>query len=385
MKHMKMISAAAALSMLGGVSMNAQNGGPEWSQTIERALGAHGINAKAVTDYQNGAETLHLTIDGKTVAERVAGNPGQGDYSSTVYVVLDGIESRMRYMFPVAGAVGSQMRPGGITASSRSTHQQARPVPGQYVYDPVRDWHSRSTLYTPDEVYEDIRDLDLLEIALENGVSRAVRVKLVDPSYASSIPMDAKLLLLRARVIDLQRGIVFEKPSSGSTAPAQPKVSRWLAYTQVNVQLIDDATGQIVWQDNLHDENYTSLSHNDPMEDCVKAIGSGVARALDRLYPSVAPRLSAYGSISALAASKKEKATAVYVDLGYDQELKPGDSLNVLMVKTVGENSGMTQIGTLTVSEVQGPRLSLCKVKKGDKDIYSALQAGQVLTVETAW
>lgn len=380
--NLKAIAAVAAIASACSTG-HAQNSGAAWTQTIERALAAQGISATAVADLKNGVETLHLTVNGKTVAEPVRANAGN-DYSSTVYVVMDGVESRMHYMYPVSGQVNSQMRP--VTASTRrGNQQQPRPMEQKINYDPARDWHSHSNMYKPDEIFEDIRDLDLLEIALENGVSDAVRVKLIDPSYAKSVPASEKLLLLRARVIDIQRGVIYEKPKEGAPAPAQPKISRKLAYTNINIQLIDDMTGEVVWQDSIEDDYNTIMQSSDPMDDCLRSIKNDLTRVLDGLFPFVAPRLSSEGNVTALDSFKKEKANTVFVNLGSSNELKKGDTLEVYLQQNIAGNAGLTQIGSLTVSEVQGPNLSLCKVKKGEKEIYNALQNGQTLVVQTNW
>lgn len=362
----------------------AQSNGSIWSQTIQRALDAQGIKATAVTDIQNGAETLHLTIDGKTVAEPVTGDISSQDYSSTIYVVIDGIESRMRYMYPVTGTVASQIRPADNPGRTNS-RQPARPAPEKYTHDPLREWHSRSTMYKPDDVFDDLRDLDLLEITLENAVSKATRVRLIDPAYAKSVPVNETLLLLRARVIDLQRGLIYEVPKEGEPQPKEPKIVRKLAYANVDIQLIDDATGQVVWQSTISDDDNTSFMSTDPMDGCLKHIASSLTKALDNMYPSTAPRLSATGLVTAISAEKKEKANEVFINMGSAQELVHGDNLVVYLEQTVGGNTGLTQIGTLTVSEVQGPSLSLCKVHKGEKDIYAAIQSGKTLVVKTAW
>lgn len=39
------------------------------------------------------------------------------------------------------------------------------------------------------------------------------------------------------------------------------------------------------------------------------------------------------------------------------------------------------QIGQLRVEKVNGDNLSLCKVQKGGKEIYEALQSGQELVI----
>lgn len=121
MKDMEILKTLSAVSlMLVSLGAAAQNSnGAAWSETIERALAAHGISASAATDLKGGAPTLHLSIDGKIVQEPVMSMTSVPDYSSPVYVIIDGIESRMRYMYPVGGAVKSQVRPsGGITAST---------------------------------------------------------------------------------------------------------------------------------------------------------------------------------------------------------------------------------------------------------------------------
>lgn len=390
MKDMEILKTLSAVSlMLVSLGAAAQNSnGAAWSETIERALAAHGISASAATDLKGGTPTLHLSIDGKTVQEPVMSMTSVPDYSSPVYVIIDGIESRMRYMYPVGGAVKSQVRPsGGITASSRSHggQMQSRPQEMMRQYDPVRDWHARSSSYMPDEVYEDIRDLDLLESAIETGVSDAVRVSLVDPAYARSIPAEQQVLLLRVRVIDLQRGDVYEKPKEGTPAGTAPKLSRRMAYANVNIQLVDDMTGVVVWQDNIDSSDNTIIVREDPMMDCISGIKRAVTNALNELYPYVAPRLSVEGRMTALASSSKQKANTVFIDLGSDHELKAGDYLTVYRQQSVGGNAGLTQIGTVSVSEIQGPSLSLCKVRKGEKEIFTALSAGDVLVVRTNW
>lgn len=365
-------------------SAAAQDNGSVWSQTIERALGAHGIEAHASTDIQNGSPTLHLTIDGKTVREPVIGDDTVADYSSTIYVVIDGIESRMRYVNPIVGAIASQIR-NATNSQARSSNRQPSRSSDRSSYDPVREWHSRSSSYKPDEVFEEMRDLDLLAVALEHAIGNAVRVKLVDPAYANTIPAEETLLLLRARVIDLQRGLVFEKPKEGQPAPREPKISRKLAYANVNVQFINDADGQVVWQGTYDDNDYTSSTTTDPMENCLNHISSRLTRDLNVRYPYCAPRPSASGLVTELSAEKKEKANAVFINMGSDQELVSGDNLVVYLEQTVGGNTGLTQIGTLSISEVQGASLSLCKVKKGEKEIYAAIQSGQTLVVKTPW
>lgn len=354
-----------------------------WTSTIERALAAQGLESSAIADVQNGVETLHLTVNGKTVIEPVSANFDALDYSSTVYVIIDGIESRMRYMAPVRGTTGGQLRSTGL--SSHGGRIQRKTGGTSFAFDPVREWHSHSTIYKPDEIYEDTRDLDLLEVSLQRGVSNAVRAQLVDASYARSIPADQQLLLLRARVIDMQHGEVFEKPKEGSPANAPLKVSRRLAYANINIQLVDDMTGAVVWQDNLYDDDYTSLMTGDPMEDCLKSIANSLTSALDKMYPYSAPRLSAEGLVTEVASSNKGKVATFYIDLGSDQELKKGDALTVYVEQVVAGNVGLKQIGTANVTDVQGPSLSLCKVRKGEKEIYNAIEAGETLVVKTNW
>ena len=95
--------------------------------------------------------------------------------------------------------------------------------------------------------------------------------------------------------------------------------------------------------------------------------------------------MAVQGSILSVAEQKKERAKQVYIDLGFANEVRQGDTFTVYAPVSQGGNSGTTPIGTLTVSEVQGNTLSLCKVKKGEEEIYANIQKGATLTVQSKW
>ena len=86
-----------------------------------------------------------------------------------------------------------------------------------------------------------------------------------------------------------------------------------------------------------------------------------------------------------IAGQAQDKAETVYVNLGSNHEVRAGDTFTVYAPVAIGNNSGSTSIGTLTVDEVQGGTLSLCKVKKGGKEILTAIQQGATLIVHSKW
>ena len=68
-----------------------------------------------------------------------------------------------------------------------------------------------------------------------------------------------------------------------------------------------------------------------------------------------------YGSILKVVSTKRDKAKTIYINLGYDDPIKE------------------TKIGEIRITEIMGPKISLCKVNKGGETILTALNEGKTL------
>lgn len=333
-----------------------------WCQAIEQILADKGVDATANCDRDGNTKIIHLTVGNQTKRYVVPVNTRKTDYSSNILVAID----RMDY--------GPQWG-----------HNNRRLTP--------RDWHYTGGLSSqrPDEVWEDARDLSYVEEALRTAVARCNRASELMPEYIEqNLNEGNTVLTLRCRVLDLQRGEQYEKESGNAPADKggrlqRPRVSKRMAYGCVAVQLIDNMTGEVVLNKEFAKYDYVyASSTTDPMDNVVNSISSDITRQLNNRYPSVAPRPAISGRIlkAEEVNAKKEKAETVYIDCGTAQELTTSDEFTVYRVVLVNGNSGSTPIGKIKVKEIQGDNLSLCKVSKGDKEIYAALEAGDKLIIK---
>jgi len=347
----KIFTTAIAALLTLGAQAQLVTSDATWCDAIERAFESQGINANVNCDVYGYEKVLRVAVGGKTASISLK-NSAHADYSSNVCICVEPLAERH---FP-------------------------RELD-------VRVWPLKSSNNRVDDVFMDPNDDAYLFDALQGALTDIPRVKVVDGYYADqAINETGQLMLLRCNVLNMLRGERFVA-AKGNAQPTKkrPEVERRLAYLEVNLQLVDYRTGEIVWQKRVQADDYTTLSYTDPMETCRNRVTRELTSFLKSAYPSVAPRVSVEGEVTQLVASKKDKAETVYINLGSDNRVKKGDTFVVYRQLNVGGNIGKEKIGTVSVSEVRGATLALCKVKKGDKDIYAALMNGELLIVESEW
>lgn len=71
---------------------------------------------------------------------------------------------------------------------------------------------------------------------------------------------------------------------------------------------------------------------------------------------------------------KKDKIISCYINLGSSQGIKTGDIFAILAPKVVIGQVTYNEIGRLKVDAVVSEAISLCKVTKGHKDLFSAIE-----------
>lgn len=121
--------------------------------------------------------------------------------------------------------------------------------------------------------------------------------------------------------------------------------------------------------------------------------GSGATHelAINNTYPHCKKDMKSFvqeffplqGKVVELAEAKGDKVKTLYVSLGSDAGMKEGQKFVVLAVKTVAGQQMTTEIGKLTLEEVNAPALSLCKVTGGSKEIMQASKDGVEMLVKT--
>lgn len=343
-------------SVAFGLMANAQvaTSDAAWCGTLQQALEDNGMQSEVRCDIQEGQKVLHVTTNGNT-KQYVLRNNNTIDYSSPVYIIASPFTLRQENMMRGQGH---------------------------------RMWLGmRSSTYQPDEVYSVPADVDMLEAKVRSAIAGVERVTLVDGDFSQNAELSGvPMLLLRGNVVAIQRGDKFEPiKADNPQRDRRPKIERTCAYANVHFELVDYRTGEIVWQTDASDNNYTTSSFSDPMESVVRSISNRVANKLHDMYPTSAPRLACRGNVLRANEVKKEKAESVFINVGTSQELHKGDTFAVYESFDVDGQEGQKQIGTLSITEVQGPQLSLCKVKKGEKEIYAALQRGSAIVVRSTY
>ena len=326
-----------------------------WCEVMEQALADKGIKANVRSDMDGSNKIAHVTVAGETQRYVVPSASSKQDYSSPVYVIVEAYAPRTVSVGFGRNRMDGRMWMGG-----------------------------RSGIFVPNEVYSNPIDADALQANIRTAVSRVPRVTLVDGEFTSTaLASDVPLLILKGDIIATQRGEQYKKPTSEQRGPRP--VERWFAYAKMHVELVNYRTGEVLWTADLDEDNYSSMYSTDPMESVQRSICNSIGQKLASLYPASAPRMAVQGCILSVAEQKKERAKQVYIDLGIANEIRKGDTFTVYAPVSQGGNSGATPIGTLTVSEVQGNTLSLCKVKKGEEEIYANMQKGATLTVQSKW
>jgi len=349
--------------LLSAQSISAQTSDAQWCQLIEQSLSDQGINSEVRCDYVGNQKVLHVGVNGHVRNYDVLSvRQERRDYSSPVYVICDPLVYELPYM-----RRGYEPTRRGVT--------------------PGRTWRAYSSTL-PDMVWEDPRDLDAIEVALQQAVGKPTRATLIDGRYAEQKAQDesAQVLELKTRIIECQRGERYEKPKADAPKGGHHDhvVERTYAYLEVNIQFVDYRTGEVLWQKSIDKDNYTfSVRYNDPMENCISYIANSVSSTLSSLYPTEAPRPNVQGQVIKMDEVKKEKVKSLFIDLGFDHELGNKENLYVYRVFSVAGQVGEEEVGRLQVEKIQGGSLTLCEVKKGEREVFNAFQSGETLVVRS--
>lgn len=98
------------------------------------------------------------------------------------------------------------------------------------------------------------------------------------------------------------------------------------------------------------------------------------------LIEAIAPL---HGQILEFEKINKNKVESLYINLGNEDGVAKGHNFAVMLIRKIGGKESKTRIGTIEISEVQGPDISLCKVKKGKEEIFNAHEKEQELCVDS--
>lgn len=89
------------------------------------------------------------------------------------------------------------------------------------------------------------------------------------------------------------------------------------------------------------------------------------------------------GTVLEISKVDKDKAKMLYISIGDADGVAKDAEFEVCISRIIGNRKTNSVIGLVKVKDVEGDDISLCEVKKGDKEILAAFNAGQTLTIKS--
>lgn len=238
------------------------------------------------------------------------------------------------------------------------------------------------TIYVDDfdsEVKVPNRALTIMRLAFLDGIRNTNRVNVIDATSAGS---DLSLSPLedarRFNAAYLLKGRLLQREATDDGNSHRRYHSRENSYKEkftLRMDLVRTSDGVTINTQNF--EETGSASGKDATQ--YSALENALINVPHEMRRFVETYFKVYGSILRIATDKGSKAKTVYINLGYDDPIKDGQRFDVVEDDMLEGNYIEHKIGEVRISEILGPKISLCKVNKGGEEIYQALNSGNTL------
>ena len=214
------------------------------------------------------------------------------------------------------------------------------------------------TIYVDDfdsEIKIPNRAINLIRLAFIDGIRNTNRINVVDAvSAGSDLSLSPLEDARRFRAEYLLKGNLIQREATDDGSSHRRYHSRENSYKETGSASGKDAT------------QYSALENsliNVPYE----------------MGLFVENHFKVYGSILKVVSTKRNKAKTIYINLGYDDPIKEGLRFDVVEDGILEEHNIETKIGEIRITEIMGPKISLCKVNKGGETILTALNERKTL------
>lgn len=151
--------------------------------------------------------------------------------------------------------------------------------------------------------------------------------------------------------------------------------TRYVATVNFSLSILNASNGTLVAQQNFT-SNGTGETDQLASSSALSANGKYLERFINNAY-------RAEGKVVELDDQDAKKVKTLYISLGTDDGVQKGQKIEVFKEVTIGGQISKKIIGELTIQEVMGPAVSLCKVNKGGDVILSEFGKGTNLPVRT--
>lgn len=153
------------------------------------------------------------------------------------------------------------------------------------------------------------------------------------------------------------------------------------AVINYSLKVIDPNTGKIVFNKSFkHGGDLLDMQSGDSPEEAIMLVSK---KAVKEMRPFVEEAFPIYGSILEVNEVKKDEVKSAYISVGSDTGVSKGNRFDICLERQVAGRTSQSVIGELEVVAVEGGDISLAKIKKGGKELKTALDANQTIVLKS--
>lgn len=241
---------------------------------------------------------------------------------------------------------------------------------------------------------------ETVRTSVMEGLHASNRVNLIDVDTKDVLKIEAerreagvspgddmeRLALMQQEGADLLIQGIINDITISETVTTDSKGEKSYSYEPIfafTLKVLDPKTGKIVETQTFKIPNglfdlsgFTIIAHSE--DEAVTAYSKLIPKKLNKFINAAFPIV---GSMLEIADSKGDEAKTLYISLGATNGANAKQKYDVREVRTIGGRESRKIIGEVEVTDVEGDDISLCKVKRGGKEISKSVGAGNKVIV----
>ncbi len=147
-----------------------------------------------------------------------------------------------------------------------------------------------------------------------------------------------------------------------------------------SVNIIDLTTGNSIAGERYNFSDYSAKS-GDTYDEAVVNTMSSVQNAVEKLVDA---HFKVQTKILQIEETAGKKAKSLYINIGSSMGIEPGQIFLVYYTQNIAGVESRKEVGKISVKEVNGAEISLCRVANGGDQILELYNKGIELKVESA-
>lgn len=153
------------------------------------------------------------------------------------------------------------------------------------------------------------------------------------------------------------------------------------AVVTYTLKVVDPNTGKTIHSKSFkHGGELLNLQTSPTPDEAVMKVSK---MAVKSMRPFTEEAFPVYGSILEPNEVKKDEIKTAYISVGSDAGVSKGNRFEICLERQVAGRTSQSVIGEMEIEAVEGGDISLAKVKKGGKELKSALDNGQTIILKS--